>query len=104
MSEGARELFTRLDGRTLDPGTAAQITDTYRFEIDGAGTWTVRVEGGTVRVDEGDAGEADCVISTSEETFGKIRDGRQNPMTAYMTGKVKVRGDVGAVMKLRSLF
>ncbi|MBD0348540.1 MAG: SCP2 sterol-binding domain-containing protein, partial [Thermoleophilia bacterium] len=27
-----------------------------------------------------------------------------NPMTAYMTGKLKVKGDTGAAMKLQKLF
>ena len=34
----------------------------------------------------------------------KIRKGEQNPTTAYMTGKLKIKGDMGAAMKLQKLF
>jgi putative sterol carrier protein len=30
--------------------------------------------------------------------------GKLNPMTAFMSGKVKVEGDLGAVMKFQTLF
>ena len=50
------------------------------------------------------SGNADAVISASEETFQKIVAGEQNPTTAYMTGKLKIKGDMGAAMKLQKLF
>ena len=103
MAETVREFFERLDGTTLDPAKAGSLTSTYRFDIAEAGSWRVWVEEGTVRVAE-DGGSADCTISTAEDTFLKLRSGEQNPMTAYMTGKVKVDGDMGAAMKLRALF
>ena len=36
--------------------------------------------------------------------FEKIVAGEQNPTTAYMTGKLKIKGDMGAAMKLQKLF
>lgn len=50
-----------------------------------------------------DNGEADCVIIASKETFLKLKDGDLNPMMAVMTGKVKIKGDMGLAMKLQSL-
>ena len=49
-------------------------------------------------------GEADATITASGETFDKIVAGEQNPTTAYMTGKLKIKGDLGAAMKLQKLF
>jgi putative sterol carrier protein len=79
------------------------MKNSYLFEIEGAGTWKVDVDDGAVKVTEG-PGEADVTISTSEETFEKIASGEQNPTSAYMTGKLKVKGDMGAAMKLQKLF
>jgi putative sterol carrier protein len=79
------------------------IDASYVFEVGGSGTWTVRIADGKVTVDEGDAG-GDCTVSASEETFERILDGRQNPLTAYMTGKLKVKGDVSAALKLKDVF
>ena len=58
---------------------------------------------GNVSVTEG-GGDADAVIATSEETFEKMVSGDQNPTSAYMTGKLKLKGDMGAAMKLQKLF
>jgi len=49
-------------------------------------------------------GDADAVISASSETFEKIVAGEQNPTSAYMMGKIKLKGDMGAAMKLQKLF
>ncbi|HKI23071.1 MAG TPA: SCP2 sterol-binding domain-containing protein [Gaiellaceae bacterium] len=98
----AREFFEGLEGR-LDPSKTSGMTNSYVFEIDGAGTWRVDVDDGTVKVAEG-GGDADATIAASEETFQQIASGDLNATTAYMTGKLKVRGDMGAAMKLSRLF
>ena len=102
--ESPREFFETLESR-VDPAKAAGLTATYRFEIDGAGTWLVDVDDGKVSVTENGADvDADCTISTTSETFMKIARGEQNPTAAYMSGKLKVRGDMGQAMKLQKLF
>ena len=97
-----RELFETLESR-VDPAKAAGLTASYRFEIDGAGSWTVDVDDGKVTVTENGA-DADCAITTTAETFLKIANGEQNPTAAYMSGKLKVKGDMGQAMKLQKLF
>ena len=79
------------------------MNNSYVFDIEGVGQWTVRVDDGQVSVAEGGE-EADTTISATQETFEKIVAGEQNPTTAYMTGKLKIKGDMGAAMKLQKLF
>jgi putative sterol carrier protein len=99
---GVREFFESLESRA-DASKTAGMTNSYLFDIEGAGKWTVNVNDGQVSVTEG--GEnADAIITTSEDTFEKIVSGEQNPTSAYMTGKLKVKGDMGAAMKLQKLF
>jgi putative sterol carrier protein len=97
-----REFFESLEAR-VDPAKAKGMTASYKFDIDGAGSWNVEVDDGKVTVTE-DGGEADTTISTSAETFTKIANGEQNPTAAYMSGKLKVKGDMGQAMKLQKLF
>ena len=97
-----REFFETLESR-VDASKAAGMTASYKFDIDGSGSWLVDVDDGKVTVTE-DGGDADCTISTSSETFLKIANGEQNPTAAYMSGKLKVKGDMGAAMKLQKLF
>ena len=97
-----REFFDTLESR-VDASKTAGLTSSYLFEIEGAGTWKVDVDDGKVSVTEG-AGDADVTIRTSPETFTALASGEQNPTTAYMTGKLKVEGDMGAALKLQKLF
>ena len=103
MAETVQEFFQNLESRA-DSSKTAGMTNSYVFEIEGAGEWKVDVDDGKVTVTEGGGGDADAVISASEETFEKIVAGEQNPTSAYMTGKLKVKGDMGAAMKLQKLF
>jgi len=96
------EFFEQLPSR-VDPGKTAGLNNAYVFDIEGAGTWTVKVADGGVTVDDGDTG-GDCTISASAETFEKVVKGEQNPTAAYMSGKLKIKGDMGAAMKLQKLF
>jgi putative sterol carrier protein len=103
-SQGTRGFFEGLETRA-DAAKLAGLDHTYRFEIDGEGVWSVRIQAGTVEVTEGGTENgADATIRTSSEVFERLISGRQNPTTAYMSGKVKVDGDLGAVLKLQRLF
>jgi putative sterol carrier protein len=102
-AENARQFFESLEARAGGSSKAAGLTATYRFDIAGAGTWTVRVDSGRVSVQDG--GEAaDTTIEASEDTFMEIVRGEQNPTSAFMMGKLKVRGDMGKAMQLQKLF
>jgi putative sterol carrier protein len=98
----AREFFDTLPAR-VDPSKVAGINKVYVFDIEGAGIWKVDVTDAGLEVTEG-GGDGDVTIRASEETFSAIADRKQNPTTAYMTGKLKIDGDMGAAMKLQQLF
>ena len=102
MAESVQEFFDGLAGR-VDAEKTAGMTNSYLFDIEGAGQWVVAVTDGEVNVTQG-GGEADTTISTTEENFLSISRGELNPTTAYMTGKLKIKGDMGAAMKLQKLF
>jgi predicted lipid carrier protein YhbT len=84
--DSAREFFETLPGR-VSPQGARALDASYRFDVEGAGSWP-----------------AECVIRSDEQTFLRIARGEQSPMGAYMTGKVKVEGDLGLALKLREVF
>jgi putative sterol carrier protein len=102
MAASVQEFFDGL-ASGVDRSRTAGMTNSYLFDIEGAGQWVVVVEDGDVTVTQG-PGEADTTISTNEENFLAITRGELNPTTAYMTGKLKVKGDMGAAMKLQKLF
>jgi putative sterol carrier protein len=96
-----REFFTSLPERA-DPDRIRDLEHTYLFDIGGS-RWLVDVRGGAVTVTEDPEGAADVEFKMSAETFERIQARKQNPMVAYMTGKLKVSGDVRAAMALQSI-
>ena len=98
----AREFFETLPGR-VSPQNAQALDASYRFDVEGAGSWRVEPGNESLAVTESQA-PADCVIRADEETFLRIVRGEQSPMSAYMTGKVKVEGDLGLALRLRDVF
>ena len=63
-------------------------------------------EEGAILIDEAGAREAtgaeeaEVTMTADAETFRSILDGALNPTSAFMSGQLKVDGDMGAAMKL----
>jgi putative sterol carrier protein len=98
-AQSAREFFEGAESR-VDPSRTRGFRASYRFEVEGAGSWRVEVDDGKVRVEASDA-PADCVVHASEATFLRIVNREASPMAAFLTGKVRVAGDMGLLLKLR---
>ena len=102
MAQSAKEFFDTLEAR-IEPSKAQGVNASYLFDVTGAGAWKVDVQDSGVTVSEG-AADAGTTITISEDDFDRLVSGELNPMTAFMTGKLKVKGDMGAAMKLQKLF
>lgn len=102
----AKELFdVHMPQRLKDkPDTAAKINSSYKFVVngDGGGTWVVDLTKPGGQISEGE-GEAKCTITVGSKELVDIVNGKLNPQMAFMTGKLKVAGDMGLAMKLGSL-
>ena len=96
------EFFASLPNRA-DPGRLAGVDHSYLFDITDKGRWLVEVHDGTVTVTEDPQGTADVEFKMSAETFERIQARKLNPMTAYITRKIKVTGDISAAMALQSI-
>ena len=62
----------------------------------------VLLDGTNNQVSEND-GAADTTIKTSWDDWTKMASGELDGMTAVMTGKLKIEGDMGVAMKLQSI-
>ena len=90
VNEAVVVLNEKLSGSDFD-GTA-------KFDIEGEGT-VMMDENGARAGDE----EADVTLSADADTFQSILEGDTNPTSAFMTGKLKIDGDMGMAMKLAAV-
>jgi putative sterol carrier protein len=99
----AEAFFAGLEAQ-VDPNKIAGIDNSYLFDVIDEGQWLVEVRDGAVTVSDGAGRDADVTIQVSSAVFDKIASGQQNPATAYMTGKLKITGDMNVALKLQKLF
>ncbi len=96
------ELASILAGIQQKAAQAAPLGKTLKFDF---GVQQLYLDGtGASNVVSLDNKEADCVVSVAYDDFMALIKGDLNPMMAVMTGKVKIKGDMGVAMKLQSLF
>jgi acyl-CoA dehydrogenase len=50
-----------------------------------------------------DATEAQCTVDVAMEDLTAMLAGDLNPMNAFMSGKIKVKGDMSVAMKLGTI-
>ena len=62
----------------------------------------VLIDGNSGQISSDDD-EATCTISTDADTMQSIMDGSSSPQAAFMTGKLKVAGDMSIALKVQSV-
>lgn len=105
--EKPSEWFDRVLPETVrqHPGKVEGFAGTLFFEItgDAGGKWTVHIQDGSVDVKTGQDGDAGFTVKMKDENFVKMMNGELSGPNAFMTGKLKFKGDVTKAMKLRGL-
>jgi len=70
---------------------------------DDSALWQARVSGGRISLEEGRPAEPDLTVSASTDTAVKIFEKKINPMAAFMTGKIKVKGNLAKIAQFKQL-
>jgi acyl-CoA dehydrogenase len=81
---------------------ANALGSTLKFDF-GDSQLYIDGSGASNMVSESNATAA-CTVKVSKSDFQQLIKGELNPMTAVMTGKIRIDGDMGVAMKLQSLF
>jgi putative sterol carrier protein len=67
------------------------------------GSYQLQFQDGQATVQEGTKTSADCTLTMSLANFRQFLLGKLNGTMAFMTGKLKIKGDIGKAMKIESL-
>ncbi|TCO71236.1 SCP2 sterol-binding domain-containing protein [Rhodovulum euryhalinum] len=94
MSDVIEKAVETLNGK-IDGG----FDGVAKFVIEDEGAIMVDSEGAHA----GDA-EAEVTLTASLDTFRGMMEGDLNPTAAFMTGKLRIEGDMGKAMQLAQIF
>jgi putative sterol carrier protein len=104
MTDTTQAFFEQLAEHRYEP-LLHSISGTIRWDIEGAGSWFVSIQNGSVTVSRASTeAEADCVCKCSKEDFDRMVVGKQNPITLALQGKMEVTGNVGLAQIFQRLF
>jgi len=97
-----RHLPARLQAK---PDLVAKINAVYQFDISGpeGGSWAVDCTAPGGKVVPGKVPGARCTVAATDRDFIGIVTGKLNPQMAFMSGKLRIQGDMGLAMKLQQI-
>lgn len=100
----AQEYFEHIS-QEISPDQATELEGLFSFDIQGAGLWTIEFTDSGEVVDHCSRQDLtpDCTIISREKDWLEIVSGRIKPMSAFITGKLKVEGSTGKAMKLQKV-
>lgn len=90
----------------LSPDIVAQVNATYHFALEGenAGHWLLDLKNNGGSVEKCEAGaEADVHMTTDSQLMVDMFQGKMSPTSAFMSGKLKLKGNMAAAMQLETL-
>lgn len=101
---GVQQTFNQMGG-LLSEELVKDMKASYQFELSGteSGTWYLDLKTGTGSIGQGGMEQPDCTMSLESQLFLDMFAGKASPTTSFMTGKLKIKGDMKAAMKLEKL-
>jgi len=101
-----KEIFAQMkDSFAADPNKVEGIKAVYQFKItgDNGGNWFADSTGDAPVIGEGEHENPSVTITCADQDFVDIKTGKLNGQMAFMTGKLKISGDMGLAMKLQKI-
>ena len=100
-----KETFDAMAGK-FRADKAAGVNATIQYDITGdqGGTWNAVIKDGTCTVNPGAAAAPSLTLSMSSQDWLDMVGGKLSGQMAFMSGKLKLKGDMGLAMKIGGLF
>jgi putative sterol carrier protein len=100
-----RAFFEALPSR-FHAAAAEGVTAVYQFDVsgDGGGQYQLHIADQTCRVSPGVHPAPNVTLRMAGEDCMAILEGRLTGVSAYLSGRLKMEGDLGMAMRLTAFF
>jgi putative sterol carrier protein len=99
------DLKTRM-GSVFKADKASGVDSVYQFDLSGdnGGQFWLKVKDGAYEAGDGSSDNPTITLTASADDFFKVVNGDMAAMSAFMGGKIKIKGDMSQALKLQSIF
>ena len=100
-----QEIFDQM-AANLNTDAAKGMNSTIQFNLSGdsGGQWYVSIKDGKAEVTKGTASAPNMTLSMSAQDYVDMIMGKLNGQMAFMTGKLRIAGDMGLALRMQQLF
>ena len=102
VKETRDELVEKMNN---DPSHLGSLDAVFAFELSGddGANFQLKIADGAAEVVDQGQNEPTITLGMSDKNFIKLAKSSLNPTMAYMSGKLKVKGDLTLALKLNSI-
>jgi putative sterol carrier protein len=100
------DIFTEINTRLeSNPAKTAGLNAAYGFDLSGddGGAYHIVISDGKGEAGSGAPENPGVTISMSDSDFVDLTTGKLDGTAAFMSGKLKIKGDMGLAMKLQGV-
>ncbi len=105
MSPAVQDMLKKMPDAFL-PAKAGDAKAMIQLDLTGeeGGAWLLDIADGKCAVREEKSSNADVTVTMDANDFVALYSNKLNPVQAFMSGRIKVTGNVGMVMQLLNWF
>jgi putative sterol carrier protein len=100
-----QEVFDSMRG-SFRPAKAKGVHACYQWDLSGpnGGQWWIDVNDGTYKMGKGKIDHPNVTFVAKDKDWVAVSNGQLGGTWAYLTGRLKIRGDQGVARKLGEMF
>jgi putative sterol carrier protein len=105
MDSTPQEVFDSMRG-SFQPAKAKGVHARYQWDLSGpqGGQWWIDVEDGKYKMGKGKIDNPNVTFVAKDKDWVAVSNGQMGGTWAYLTGRLKIRGDQAVARKLGEIF
>lgn len=104
-AEAIQEIFSAMPSQiNADAAKGMDTVIQFKLSGEGGGDYYVEIKDGTAKVSPGTHASPNMTMTLAASDYVDLIMGKLNGQMAFMSGKLKIAGDMGLAMKMQTLF